>query len=276
MQIQSISDSPLHQKIQEYADQGLVTEEIISHDGVDDILVTKVNNPENHPCGAIVVETLMRMREEYGYSIFSETKAKRKHYGVQWNEHFTQRFDHAKPDAKRGGINVYFELRRPVDTIEEVKVKVPHGIIKMYDVFLDVVRVCSLVCHCRETVEEVIQSVARTVIADETEIGIKLDSRIELVSTPNWKYCLRVNVPAEMLPYWSRSEAQITQTGMVMDDDFRLRMCRQSGTPAHPTILCPISKTTTCALNCATDEVPDPVPRHGIDATMFNSGCTDM
>lgn len=191
-------------EIKRYYEAGLVTEKVVSYKGIDDILVSKVENDRRLP-NAVIVQMLMEKSPETGHSILSKEPYTRKYWMGVANEFYSNRFEFARQNGLN--VDIYFPLLRYSDMVESVKVEVPPPARDVnfggaYDVTVAVVKKLMPRCPCRDP--NLYQEFGKNSGSSSYEsITVKLEEPVDFISNPRHPHYVRVTVPCEVLADWA-------------------------------------------------------------------------
>lgn len=256
------SDSFTAREIKRCYEAGRVTEKVVSYKGIDDILVTKVENNRRLP-NAVIVQMLMEKSPETGHSILSKEPYTRKHWMGVANEIYSHRFEFARQNGLR--VDIYFPLLRYSDMIESVKVEVPSPARDVnfggaYGVTVAVVKKLVPRCPCRDP--NLYQELGKNSGSNSYEsITVKLEEPVEFISDPWHAYYVRVTVPCEVLTDWADLRLSVESVYMCnalcdLLRDAPLKWHELECCPRKPEEQCDIELMTNLLLYRRVDRFP--------------------
>lgn len=223
----SSSSSSAAEELQDCINSGLVTEEVISYEGIDDILVARITNPTymlRH--AGVLVLTKMEANRSFGFSLLDMTLRARRHFMGVVNYRWESVYSRARPKAGPGMfkhpadryVAIDYPLPRYSDTIEQIIVRVPKGVTNsdQYHTKVEVIRTLPPQCRCRAEQDDVLKSTNQQI---DTEIVVKLDKPIDYAHDRFSSYYLRVVTSNETFQRWTTVDTIIT--GAHMSDSLR-------------------------------------------------------
>ena len=215
--------------LQPLADQGRVTEEVVSYRGYNDILMTKIDNDTVLNTTHFVVATVNSeaRTSEFGGSLLSDEPGNRKYIMVQGNHIETKRtYFQAKP-GHNGRMFVYYLIPRYAELCDRLKVTNPAGAataVSQESVKVDIVRESNYietVCH-------------PSCIMNTSEQEIRLFEPLEFYRESRTTFFVRVDIPSSQFANWMEIELSTTLT--YMGDKLRDEVLGRS-TASSPTEL---------------------------------------